>query len=259
MKGGGESEKQCRNGQKEIEIETGENWDDCNDMGPMQAADIIAMLLWFIKSAVQEGTLFNADKIIAYGHSHGAYLAYLTNRLCPGLLRVIIDNSSYIFPDYLHCSRMVRYADENGKRYSVSGNIKYLVMREPHMRLQEEFYHLLYLYSNFKNECRIISLHGTKDAMAAIGEKKIFIDKIGEKAALAAIQPCNVDGVIFKNAEHGLGADFIKLYQAVAQRIPFTEGKNLVIPDSVVIEGNRESLKISYDGLIPHLEWNKKY
>lgn len=59
-----------------VDIDTGESWADCNDMGIMQALDIIGMLMWFIKEILEQGIVFNTEKIIAYGSSHGYYLSY---------------------------------------------------------------------------------------------------------------------------------------------------------------------------------------
>lgn len=249
--------KKINKEQNIIEIETEESWADCNDMGPLQAMDIISMLLWFVRKTVQEENPFNADKIIAYGFSHGAYLAYLANRLCSGLLKVIIDNSAYIYPPYLECIRDLLFTDV--KENAVSGHINYLVRSEPQMRLPREFYDLFLLYENFNNECRIISLHGTEDKMVTAGEKKALIDKIGEKAAMVAIHPSNVDGVVFKNAEHGLGADFVKLFQWIEPIMPFADGCSLQIPNIVVIDGKKEYLEITYEGLTTNLKWNKKF
>ncbi|MGF9699809.1 hypothetical protein [Paenibacillus sp. MABNR03] len=54
-----------------------------NDMGIMQALDNLTAI-GIVEQILKDNNLnFNAGKVIAYGHSHGAYLAYLLNVLSP--------------------------------------------------------------------------------------------------------------------------------------------------------------------------------
>lgn len=64
-----------------------------NDMGFMQAIDIVTALE-AIKIILKENDLpFNEQKTIGYGHSHGAYLLHLSNRLAPHLFSYIINEA----------------------------------------------------------------------------------------------------------------------------------------------------------------------
>jgi len=47
-----------------------------NDMGLMQAIDNIATALIIIEILKSNQLIFNSRRIMIYGHSHGAYLAY---------------------------------------------------------------------------------------------------------------------------------------------------------------------------------------
>lgn len=52
-----------------------------NDMGFMQALDLLSAL-YAVKLILKDNSItYNESKVISYGHSHGAYLAYLCNRL----------------------------------------------------------------------------------------------------------------------------------------------------------------------------------
>lgn len=233
-----------------------ENWSDCNDMGAMQALDVISMIFWFLRKIDETGLPFNPEKIIAYGSSHGSYLAYLINRFCPGLLKLIIDVSAYVYPVFLETERSLCIDVTNAKK-RVTQKIAYLVMREPHMRLQKEFYDLSLLYNDFRNDCRIISFHGTEDKMISIEEKEQFIKAAGENAALVAVRPCDADGRLYKDAGHGLGVDLIKLYSFIEKMMPFSQGRSLLLPEFVRIQGECDWLELSYTNLYPVLKWVK--
>ncbi|HWI50022.1 MAG TPA: DUF2920 family protein, partial [Rummeliibacillus sp.] len=82
-----------------------ETLDEFNDMGFMQAIDLITAID-AVKIILRENNLpFNEQKVLGYGHSHGAYLLHLCNRLEPSLFTAIIDNSAWIEPVYLTYNR----------------------------------------------------------------------------------------------------------------------------------------------------------
>ncbi|WP_432653620.1 DUF2920 family protein [Roseburia inulinivorans] len=51
--------------------------------------------------------MFNTNKIILFGTSHGVYLAHLANVICPDLYTVMIDISCYLTPYYMYHNRQV--------------------------------------------------------------------------------------------------------------------------------------------------------
>ena len=66
------------------------------------------MALHILQDILKENGLdYCRDRVYIYGQSHGAYLAYLCNRLAPDLFCGIIDNSAYLFPYYLEHDRQV--------------------------------------------------------------------------------------------------------------------------------------------------------
>lgn len=74
-------------------------------MSYMQAIDNITAIE-AIKLILRENNLtFNENKVMGYGHSQGAYLLHLANKLAPHLFTYIIDNSSWVDPVYLYENR----------------------------------------------------------------------------------------------------------------------------------------------------------
>ena len=61
-----------------------EDVDSFCDMGPIQAMDNL-IALKCVKDYLEEKGISYNNNIIAYGHSHGAYLAYLMNSLMPNV------------------------------------------------------------------------------------------------------------------------------------------------------------------------------
>lgn len=81
-----------------------ETKDNFNDMGFMQAIDMVTALET-IKIILKDNNLpFNERKVIGYGHCHSAHHLNLGNRFAPRLFH-IIDNSAWIEPVNLYSNR----------------------------------------------------------------------------------------------------------------------------------------------------------
>lgn len=241
-----------------------ENLSLCNDMGLMQAIDVIQAGLYVIHKLSSIGMQMNFGKIIAYGSSHGSYLGYLINRLCPGVLTLVIDNSAYCIPNYLYEDRAMFYTPlgKSKEKYSfekLTVYVKYLIQQRRQQFLPDDFYDLNTLYRGFDNRCMILSFHGTDDRMVSIEEKRGFIEKIGQ-ASLIEISKDDVDGKYFKSSQHGLGVDLLNLYEAVESLSGnmFVYRDNLEIPAQIVLTGVGHRVIIDYEELTPHIIWEKK-
>lgn len=83
-----------------------------NDMGFMQAIDIITAIQ-AVKVILKDNDLIIDDnKVIGYGHSHGTYLVHLCNKLTPNLFPHIIDNSAWIEPCiYIRTDTCINHMD----------------------------------------------------------------------------------------------------------------------------------------------------
>lgn len=188
-----------------VKADIKETNDYFNDMGYMQAIDIITSIEAIRIILKDNNFIFNEKKIIGYGHSHGAYLIHLSNRLAPHLFSHIIDNSAWIEPVYLTANR-------------------YLFQKYGEMILQIEFdyfakefiedkhsLNLFNLYHDFNNVAKIISFQGNNDNLINHLEKEKLIKSIpGTKFIL--VDEKRVDGQIFKSNKHGLDADFLTMF-----------------------------------------------
>ena len=54
-----------------------ESEDEFNDMGLMQALDIVSTTICAIYEIINKGYVFNTNRIVLFGTSHGSYLAHL--------------------------------------------------------------------------------------------------------------------------------------------------------------------------------------
>lgn len=190
-------------------VEDFETVEEFNDMGIMQAIDIVSSTICAIYEIIRKGYVFNTNKIILFGTSHGAYLAHLANIICPTLYTGLIDVSSYIKPYYMKKARnLTLYAE----RIKWTNIYRYLIMKDKSYQYNEKLYDLSFLYQFIENRCKIIALQGTEDWMVSAEEKEAWISNL-ENAQLLMIHPDEVDGVLCKNANHGLGLDFFELFK----------------------------------------------
>ena len=246
-----------------IKIQTEETFLDCNDMGIMQAADILRAGLYVIHKLSARGVKMNFGKIITYGSSHGSYLGYVVNRLCPGFIKLVIDNSAYLLPNYIWEDRPLYYQlptrlQEKYELSKLRAEINYLINRQREDFLPNSFYDLYSLYEGFENDCMILSFHGTNDAMVSITEKRRLIEGI-KNASLIEISKEDVDGTYFKSSEHGLGVDLLNLYEAVEDlsQNAFIYSDSLEISETIVLEKEGHCLYLNYGELKPHITWIK--
>lgn len=197
------------------EIET-----NYNDMGPFQALDNILAVRSLMDIIKANGKTYNESRICAYGHSHGAYLAHLCNCFFPGMFTDILDNSSWIYPIYLD-------AKEHRVQDIKIGNVRlvrhffYRIMEEAE---DKEVYDLMGLYPQFENKARILCFHGEKDTLVSSKSKINLFEEI-KNSQIRIIKETDVDNEIFKSANHGLDADFLKLFQYAVENYHLLESK----------------------------------
>lgn len=208
---------------------SGESENNFNDMGLLQAIDNIVAVLNVLSILYGSGKCFNTKKIIIYGHSHGAYLAYLCNAFAPKLFSLIIDNSAWLCPVYLSSNRL--FFGNYGKTNIVIF-FDYLAKK---LVNDSQILELEFLYSKFQNSCNIISYHGTTDNLIKYEAKSAFCKKVSN-CYLQKISQNKVDNVVFKSTNHGLDADFKKLFEASLSKriISFDKGTELELDDEVI-------------------------
>ncbi|WP_252233970.1 DUF2920 family protein [Clostridium sp. ZS1] len=225
---------------------SGETLDDFNDMGIMQAIDNIAAILRVMAILYDNGYEFNAKKVIAYGHSHGAYLSYLCNAFAPTLFSLIIDNSAWIYPSYL---KINRYLIHNMDKFTLNVEFDYLAKK---IDIDKELLNLQHVYSNLKNTCKIICYHGVTDSLISNFQKKDFCKTV-ENCEYNEISLDEVDGDIFKSTNHGLNADFFKLFDVTYNKVnkEFEKGNVIDLQNQVIIKTNNGEYLMNYDDILP--------
>lgn len=202
----------------DIILDSQETEDDFAEMGIFQAMDNIRAVKVVVDIVKDNGYEFNENKIVGFGDSHGAYLLYVINRLCPEMLTTVIDNSAWLFPVYIDSIRKFEW------HINEVHLIKYMSYRLGDIIKDRQVYDLRYLYKNFVNKANIYSFHGKDDALIELGEKEEFIKNM-ENAKLHRIGIDFSIGEIFKNTKHSMGTDYLKLLDYIFENYPLEKSK----------------------------------
>lgn len=193
-----------------------ENLSNFNDMGIMQALDNVSAVLAVMRVLTENQLSFNQNKIIIYGHSHGAYLGYLCNAFAPHLFSHLLDNSAWVFPMYLLQYRTLLV-------FNLVAQAEFRLQTHYFAKSQDYDRELLWLtslYEKFNNHCQIIAYHGAGDELAALVDKQTFTRSVAgldlrvvDENTLASM------GDVFLTTEHGLGADFLQMFAMIEPEI----------------------------------------
>lgn len=193
--------------------------EDCyNEMGPIQAMDHLRAIQTVIEFEGKKGNQPDTKHVLFFGHSHGAYLAYLCNAFAPKLFSAIIDNSAYLFPYHMDYGCPVTYYDENEQlqeqyHYYIEGK-----------EVDRCIYDLNWLYKRFHNETQILVFHGTEDKMIPLESKREFLRSVGN-TILHEISPDGTGDLVFRSAEHSLDANFFFFFNFVVRKYGFAASK----------------------------------
>ena len=188
-------------------VDCGETKEYFNDMGLMQAIDNLRSVKVVLDILENNHYLINENRIYVYGFSHGGYLAYLCNALWPELFTGIVDNSGYIVPYYLKNARLYDECIDGIQIRQIT------IYKASEFVGDEQILDLTYLYQKFDNNANIICFAGEDDYMTSLEEKKAFLNNVNH-SRVETITKYRVDREIFQNTDHGMGADFIKLFDA---------------------------------------------
>ncbi|WP_353093832.1 DUF2920 family protein [Tissierella praeacuta] len=229
-----------------------ETLDNYNDMGIIQAIDNISTVISVIEIIKDNGYCFNENKIILYGHSHGAYLSYLCNAFAPSMFSLLIDNSSWLFPVYLKSNRYLNSVYGNS---ILSVEFEYLAKS---LEYDEDILFLPSLYKKLENQCEIICYHGTNDNL--INHKdKVILKKIIKRFEYNEIDNNKVDNKVFKSTEHGLGADFLELFDYVINSHNFEFGNRInKRNENITYQTNKNKYLVDYSGIVPVLHMERR-
>lgn len=118
-------------------------------------------------------------------------------------------------------------------------------------------YNLENLYCSKENNAKIISLHGINDELAALNDKKAFLDGL-PNSHLLVIDDKKIDGEIYKNTSHGLGADFIKLFETIYSQYDLKRNREVDVWDGTEIQSIEYKYKTSLNNDIPDIIRSKR-
>ena len=185
-------------------VKLNETEDNFAEMGPIQAVDCVRALQLAYEIIMDNDYEINIDRVIAYGHSHGAYLAHLCNRFFPDLFSFILDNGAWISPVYLHSPRVLSQKINNLWWQKI---FSYRIASQ---KYDPQLYDLGFLYNGFDNKANIVIYQGVTDNLIK-HEVKQRIFKPVRHVIFNIITPDKVDGIAIKSTNHG-DADFVELF-----------------------------------------------
>lgn len=221
-----------------------ENVENFNDMGIMQALDIVISNLTVMNILYSNNFLFNPRKNILYGSSHGGYIANLANLITKDLFTLLVDNSGWHKPLYLSTQRIASKRINNVTIYTY---FNYLAKKYSENIFT---FDIKENYRSYGNNCNVKMYHGINDKISDVYEKKDVTINI-ENMKFNIIDDKEVDGEIFKSTNHCMDSDYFKLFEKVIKDVVFEKNKDYKLPDEVFIKSNLGELKIDYKNIMP--------
>ena len=215
------------------------------DMSFLQVIDNIYATMYTINYVLSKGIRINFKKVIIYGDSHGGYLAHLCNTYS-GIFTHILDNSSWLYPQYLIYDREV---NTEGKILSFNYLAKEIIGSN------NDFLKLSFLYNHFSNDCIIKSYHGIDDSLVTYEDKYEIFGR-GYINCLELIKVSIPDNNIFFSTSHSLGADYLKLFELFYSNLHFEKDCMFNMLDEITFESdNNIQLSIDYSNILPTMRF----
>lgn len=181
-----------------------ETLEEFNDMSYMQAIDIISAIEAIKITLLENNLVFNSNRIIGFGHSHGAYLLHLSNVLAPNLFSFIVDNSAWMEPLYFTNTRYLSQKLDNAIiEFQIDYLAKEVITNKADLNLST-------LYKKYYGTTQILSFQGNNDNFINHKEKQCFLETINNSKFILVTEE-DVDNKRYKTNTHGLGADFLDL------------------------------------------------
>lgn len=218
------------------------------EMGPIQAIDCVNALLTVRAILMDNGYDIDEAKTLAFGHSHGAYLALLANRFFPWLFSAIIDGSGWLLPEYLTKDRILlsQYNQHNLRMYT-----RYKIAEsECDFQIRD----IRNLYKTFDNNAIIITYQGIDDSLVDSIEKLRLFSQI-PNTIFTLVTSELVDGKIFKSTGHG-DFDFLLLFENVMMKyLHLIEERNYKpIKNEQIITTKKAIYRFFIQDQGPHIE-----
>jgi hypothetical protein len=188
-----------------VVVKIDESLEEFNDMSYMQAIDIITAIK-AVKIILNDNNfIFDSNRTIGYGHSHGAYLLHLSNVLVPNLFSYIVDNSAWIEPAYISNNRCLYQKIDKA---TIAFEFNYLAKK---VIKNKQDLNLKILYKNYSGTTQILSFQGNNDNLVDHTEKKQIMATICNSKLILVTEE-DVDDKKYKSNTHGLSADFLELF-----------------------------------------------
>lgn len=224
---------------------------DQQNFGVVQALDILTVV-----KDVCSTVKFDKNNIIAFGSSHGGYLAHLSSKIAPNTFRAVIEASSYPYtPLYLIAGRpyegirpyfyMTRNMPrENGKGTYHADDYHYpdsawelADQASPNyfgpapMQIRNLNYqpHLDAVVKAATRQCQFRMIHSaTDEVFQPLEDKRNQAQRLrssGFDVDYREMRESDVDGRLVKHLEHGMGCSLRALFELFYPTIRPTESK----------------------------------
>lgn len=205
------------------------------NFGIMQALDHLFVLADLLKNLT-----FPKENIIAFGSSHGGYIANLMSKIAPNTFSAVLDNSSYAHTPlhYVVGRQLGNYEFLATATSNIA--IACFVVSPWRLRVGDQNFFSpdhqkirSFLFcedienmartGNRKTQYRFF--HSQNDMIAKVEDKikmAELLEKNGFDVQLSIMKEKDIDGVFVKNLNHGMGLSlkkmFIKLYKTLQPR-----------------------------------------
>lgn len=196
------------------------------NFGIMAALDIVAAI-----NDVLTRYPINRDNIILVGASYGGYLAQLVNKLRPGLVRALFDNSSWAEPNLTYVFGREIGACEYSSRANERVTLAMCVNSpwrktagHPHYFGPSEFLirgfsrsQLEQMVSQGANQTFCLMVHSAEDRsiapLAAKVEMAQTMLELGWPVEMLIYDASDIDGSYIKNTDHGMGLSMFTFFE----------------------------------------------
>ena len=207
------------------------------NFGLLQAMDHLAAL----GDMLEHGPAFDPQRVVAFGSSHGGYIAHTMAKIAPRSLAVVIDNSGYVQPPmaYLGIGTLPEVVEvEDGLQFLLHARSAWTVDD----RAAPNFYdrnrdlirdmafppHLAAMRTAAgASATRYVMFNAAEDHVSDPGAKRLqawALQDAGFEADLRVVGKADIDGVIFKRVVHALDASLKTLFDHCAPHIPARSG-----------------------------------
>ena len=208
------------------------------NFGVLQAMDHLAVL----GDLLRRGPGFDVRKVVAFGSSHGGYIAQMIAKLAPSTLAAVIDNSAYVEPpmDYMGLGATgecvaamggahLRCRVTSGWTFDSREAANFYDRDSDLIRHTGFAPHLHALRQAARGDGpRFLMVNGVQDTISDPNTKSrqaAAMRAAGLHARLDLIGAEQIDGRVFKSPVHGLDASLKKLFARMAPEITPSAGE----------------------------------